>query len=346
MAMHPTNSNPTNRFLLISYPRTTSSLFTRILSLDQQPNILTTKLDGYFFLPVYILMTELGLLGKHVDTWSEDQKTQIQERHRACFKAMEEHIARAESLSKGVFIKEHIIFLSDPVVQTRVLFGNGEEESARTQRWTLGSSSQNQVDEISGIINETILSDTFLTTFKPTFLIRHPALAFPSFFRVYCDSKTRSIRPSEPDLDLPELPLIMTLRFQKSLYTFFESHIHKTDPDSPYPIILDASDITHNPDIIIRYSELIGLDPSVLKFSWEFTNDETAESQTRRMRDTLWASKGIMKDRTPMEVDIQVEAGKWKEEFGDTVAGFIQRFVVDAMEDYNFFFERRLGLSS
>ena len=64
------------------------------------------------------------------------------------------------------------------------------------------------------------------------------------------------------------------------------------------------------------------------------------------MRDTLWASKGIMKDRTPMEVDIQVEAGKWKEEFGDTVAGFIQRFVVDAMEDYNFFFERRLGLSS
>jgi hypothetical protein len=37
-------------------------------------------------------------------------------------------------------------------------------------------------------LNQTVLPDDFLLCFKPTFLIRHPALVFPSYYRAHVNT--------------------------------------------------------------------------------------------------------------------------------------------------------------
>jgi hypothetical protein len=57
---------------------------------------------------------------------------------------------------------------------------------------------------------------------------------------------------------------------------------------------------------------------------------------------TLRASKGIIKEKAPATVDIDVEAEKWKEEFGPEAAAMVEKAVRDAMPDYEYLKERRL----
>lgn len=42
--------------------------------------------------------------------------------------------------------------------------------------------------QVSSPLNQTVLPDDFLLCFKPTFLIRHPALVFPSYYREHVNT--------------------------------------------------------------------------------------------------------------------------------------------------------------
>jgi hypothetical protein len=48
-------------FFLITSPRTASNLLLRILALDKQPNVMTVRNGGYFFLRHVFLMSQLKL---------------------------------------------------------------------------------------------------------------------------------------------------------------------------------------------------------------------------------------------------------------------------------------------
>ena len=67
--------------------------------------------------------------------------------------------------------------------------------------------------------NETLFPDDFLNTLKPTFLIRHPALAFPSYYRAARRADGDQYLRSEQGQRVCRN--IMTLHWSRELYIFY-----------------------------------------------------------------------------------------------------------------------------
>ena len=82
-----------------------------------------------------------------------------------------------------MFAKEHIQGLLHPLAQHRFLFGNEKRlDSDSIRRWDLPP--LGQTDGLSHH-NDTVLSAAELVKWTPIFLIRHPALSFPFFYRIF-----------------------------------------------------------------------------------------------------------------------------------------------------------------
>lgn len=143
----------------------------------------------------------------------------------------------------------------------------------------------------------------------------------------------------------------MTWKWTRYLYDWCAEHSAASRP----PLILDAHDVIHNQDVVLRFCEMTGLDKSAVQFEW---NDDGRGEKTLRgengyvwnvqseaahiMTSTLKESKGVIKDKTPGIVDIDAEAEKWKEEFGVETAAFLERAVRDTMPDYEYLRQRCL----
>jgi hypothetical protein len=133
----------------------------------------------------------------------------------------------------------------------------------------------------------------------------------------------------------------MTMHWSRTLYDWYTT---QPTASSHQPIILDADDIMLNSDLVCRNSQTLGLDPSKLRFEWTPTGKEELEKMgraKRRMVSTISASGGIVEGKTGMGIDIDVEAGKWKEEFGEDEGVRIESWVRNAMDDYEYMRERR-----
>lgn len=67
-----------------------------------------------------------------------------------------------------------------------------------------------------------IVPDEFLLTGHPTFLIRHPALAFPSYYRIFWANRGKC---EENMTEIHEhLTASMTLRWMRQLYDWYMGH--------------------------------------------------------------------------------------------------------------------------
>ena len=125
------------------------------------------------------------------------------------------------------------------------------------------------------------------------------------------------------------------------------------------PIILDAYDVMHSPKTVLRFCEMTGLDKSLVQFEWGEKDEQSAwekgggektgtwegelvDQAARMMTETLRASKGVMKEKTPKEVNVEAEVEKWKTEFGGEVAEFLEAAVRETVGDYEYLRERRL----
>ena len=60
------------------------------------------------------------------------------------------------------------------------------------------------------------------------------------------------------------------------------------------------------------------------------------------MLSTLNASTGIIADKSAASIDITAEASKWAEEFGLARAQQLEKWVREAMPDYEYLKERRI----
>lgn len=332
-----------DRFYLITYPRSASNLLVKILALEEQPNVKMRENGGYFFLPPVLLMAELKLRGKNVEEWTKQERDRMMKSYQECFEDLEEHVRTAKAEGKIVFVKEHSTFMTEPTAPARFLFG---EDRVKEAPWTVGVSSAEAAEFTHSRLNETVLSDEFLRTWLPTFLIRHPALVFPSHYRTMRDlegveaAKTADAR----------LTLIMTLHWTRTLYDWYSQELSKSEsaPDSEvtWPLVLDADDIMTDPKVLVRFCEIVGLDPAKLRFTWmTASKDEFDQIPTyieKRMRSTLLASAGVMGGKTAINLDIEMEAEKWREEFGEHEGEKIEKLVRAAMPDYEFMKAKRL----
>ena len=328
------------RLYLITYPRSASNLLVRILALDQQSNVMSRKSGGYFFLNAFRKNSELGNKGKHINDWTEDERKGMMESFQKCFDELEEHAEAAEADGKVVFVKEHVGFIIEPTAKTRFLFG---EDSVTESPWTVKVPKTYGEKSTHSSLNETVLPDEFLQTWAPTFLIRHPALAFPSFYRTMTDTK------EEEHTTESELPLEMTLHWNRMLYEwylqYFKTLESETGSEPTWPLVLEADDIVTNPEVTKAFCKVVGMDPSKLKFSWvPATQEQLAgypNNTARRMLSTLAASAGVVDGKTAEGLDINMEAKKWGEEFGEEIGTKIEKWVREAIPDYEFMKARR-----
>ncbi|MCJ1251489.1 hypothetical protein MMC30_008723 [Trapelia coarctata] len=337
------NTDQPRQLYLITYPRSASNLLVRILSLENQPNVLSRdRGGGYFFLPFFNLGDELNNRSRHVEKWTQEERSQMMQMYQKCYDDLEEHVQRASAEGKTIFVKEHGDFMTEPTAQTRFLFG---KDSVTEFPWTVKVPSTYGSELTHSALNHTALPDQFLQTWLPTFLIRHPALAFPSHYRTIIDTKgVEAARAGERDQIL-----MMTLHWTRALYDWYTQHLSKPEPgvdsDITWPLVLEADDIMTEPEVIVRFCEIAGLDTTKLQSSWTpATEEELAKINKvgRRMFSTISASNGIVKGKTSANLDIDTEAKKWKGEFGEGEGEKIERWVRAAMPDYEFMKAKRL----
>ena len=160
--MQPQPPTP-KRFYLLSYPRTASNLLIKILALENQPSLLPNSKSEYFFvktLPWKLGPAKLG--GKAISKWSEDEKVGLKKCFRECTSELVDVCERAEREGKDIFIKEHVIWILNPVAETSWVFGEKEEEKGMNDEnsWIANDS----VAQTHSTGNETVFSDEFLKT--------------------------------------------------------------------------------------------------------------------------------------------------------------------------------------
>jgi len=356
----PTSSHP--RILLLTHPRSASNLLVRILNLPFQSDFSSPPFGGYPFFPAYqtIMSTVHGLYLKPVSTWTEAERAMVRLSYEECVRKLDSIVNEAEKMGKGVFVKDHSGFCAGPVALERLSLrairaemrkesGEGaevlEEEEEREEEdiWTITQPTASPSQEGSETpthhnpLNTTPLPDPSLLTWTPTFLIRHPALAYPSYHRAL-NNKTNTT-------PMHKLAPGCTLAYTRSLYEFFSSRNHTQQP----PILLAASDIINpntSPALLSHYCNLIGLDATKLTYTWSAATSADLEKMPDvavLMTKSLQASQGVLREKGGDEdVDVDVEVAKWKEEFGVERAGVLEVWCRESLGDWEWLWERRL----
>lgn len=329
---------PQQRFLLLTYPRTASNLLVKILALDDQPSLLPNRRKEYYFMPIIrAKMHQFRVAGKHLDEWTADERTRMMKTFQKCFDTLQKHAEIAEVQGKDAFVKEHVPWLVEPVAETKWIFG---EESIEELPWTVKA----LPEQTHSILNPTMFPDQVLKTWFPTFLIRHPALVFPSMYRTDLNLQGAGVKKSEVMRNLE-----MTMRWSRILYDWYTQEHSQSESslgdDVTWPIILDADDIMTEPELVMRYSKILGFDESKLRFLWEPASKEEWDKMHRAekaMRSTIAASAGIVEGKTSVNVDIDEEAKKWRSEFGNEDGEKMEKWVRAAMPDYEYMKTKRL----
>lgn len=339
----PTSELP-RQFYLFTHPRSGSNLLVHILNLEEQHVITSDEGGGYYFISYVDKIDEFNVRGKAINTWTQEQRAAIRSVANMCYGDLFRDIARLESEpEKTMFVKEHCEFLHSPTEHLKGYDGTfimpaKTAAAVETEAWILdgGSKSEN---------NETLFSDEFLFRWMPTFLIRHPALAYPSHFRAAKDlawSKEENLEDDEG------LQLQSSLRWIRKLYDFYDEKLPETRKQYrgvDWPVVLTGDIVMTEPETVRRFAALARLNTDKLRFQWNPASKERVEGNTKRgkrMYSTLLASTGIDRSKVANSVDIAAEASKWREEFGDRAASKIEAWVRAAMPDYEYLKARRL----
>ncbi|KAK2762078.1 hypothetical protein FQN54_001085 [Arachnomyces sp. PD_36] len=380
------------RLLLVSCPRTASNLLAKILSLPDQPNIFTNELGGYFFYDGYQSVLKDNRVYKPIAEWSAEDKDEVQKTFQKCLDNLEDYSERAKGEGKTIFAKEHAFWFSKPTALLDLMKGNNTASAASGQNGA--SSSTNGNDNGNGhtpsitltfpptypptrtfsALNQTLLPDEYLRTWKLTFIIRHPALCFPSLYRAM--NKLRNLGVLKAENFHEALATNMSMQWTRLLFDWCMQQVDaagsEEEKQAKEPVLLDANDVIHNPAAVARFCEKVGtaLDPKKLKFEWDSGNGggqgqrstasngnggssgnpittgsgeeaKAHEAAKNIMLSTLIGSSGVVKDKAPEVVDIAAEVEKWKKEFGEEDAAIVEKAVLVAMPDYEYLKARR-----
>ncbi|KAF7919359.1 uncharacterized protein EAE97_011691 [Botrytis byssoidea] len=323
--------NQRRNHLLLSSPRTASNLLVTILNLENQPDIYTTERSkhGYFFLDSFHTRKYLFAADSpHMRDWTQEDRKKSLAAHQSCFESLRDHAIAAQSEGKFAYVKEHAAWLMNPVALTKLIYN----EEVGEEGWTVKAFDS----QTRSIGNDTLLPDEFLKGWMPTFLIRHPALVIPSFLRARHDVEGLEYSRKE----WKSRKLQTSMKWSRDLYDWYCSQ------GTEEPIVLDADDIMTNRDIMVKYAKIIGADPTRLRFSWEVkpAEQDWGESTAawKRMSSTLRSSSGVLEGKTSAGLVVEEEVEKWKEEFGNEIAGELETWVRDAMPHYEHMKVKRL----
>ncbi|KAJ1328219.1 hypothetical protein MN608_07555 [Microdochium nivale] len=346
--MQATVAAQPQRHWLVTSPRTASNLLIKMLNLDAQ-GVRPSHQGGYFFkLSVFVRFPLLFHEGP-IDSWPEQDRTAVTRVMQQCLETLQDHVEASEAAGNPVFIKEHAMFVSNPAVESQFLHPQQPPQFRSPVLVTRGIASATRSE-----LNITSMPDEFLHTWTPTFLIRHPALILPSYYRTCLDhikmaAAAAAVATPPPASGLPKkkgepTDLEMSMKWIRTLYEFYAEYFSQQGRTAP--MVLDADDIMKCPSRLVpRYAELVGLDPHKVQLSWERASEKSIKGllpNERRMLDAILASSGVDASKVAGDVDIDLEVEKWRKEFGEARAQKLKTWVKAAMPDYEFLRERRM----
>ncbi|EHL03000.1 P-loop containing nucleoside triphosphate hydrolase [Glarea lozoyensis ATCC 20868] len=331
-------ANQPEKFYLLTYPRTASNLLVRILNLKEQSNILTNSRGGYYFLEVgERQLNPLRTRSAHIDAWTETERKELLDCYQACFETLDTHISDSFQVGKSVFIKEHIPWIISPAADSKLAFPSHPTTSPPICL-TPGTQSK---------FNETLFSDEWLGSWKPTILIRNPILMIPSHYRAEVDLSSPEEMAAKTAVQMVKMSTTMSRARQ--LYSWFRTKSPLCQsPDAngvQWPIILDADDIITNRGLVRNYAKLVNLDPDKLQWEWDPISPEQEEQlggAEKRMRATVNNSNGIIGGKIMKGVVLEEEIKKWKAEWGEKEGKKVEGWVQADMVDYEWLKARRL----
>jgi hypothetical protein len=326
----------------------------RVLDIHHQPNVVTNDKAGYFFHEAYLAGALKGYFNKPLGQWTDAEKAEIRDAYQQCLDRIEASSEQARRDNKIKFTKEHAFWFVNPAImldaESGTTSGSGEQQEDCFRLAFANVYGQRQTFSRN---NKTLLPDEYLRTWQFAFLIRHPALAWPSMYRAM--RKISNLGILDDDGINGSFVSNMTFRWTRYLYDWCLEQSKSNG--SSVPLILDAHDVIHNQDVVLRFCEETGLDKNAVQFEWKDDNinqlmlrlqnsqnevSDYEKEANKIMTSTLRTSSGIIKDKTPATVDIEAEVEKWKEEFGPEGAAMIERTVWAAMPDYEYLREKRL----
>ncbi|KAF7186493.1 hypothetical protein HII31_12195 [Pseudocercospora fuligena] len=182
--------------------------------------------------------------------------------------------------------------------------------------------------------NPTRYPDDFFRSLTPIFLIRHPALVIPSYYKQQRD--TLHLEASDECLTA-----FTTQRFTRLVFDVFRA---KAGSDEP-PLVIDAKDLVHETMLTMeKLCERLGLDPNGVQYNWspvppdQWPNMPMSELGMLFFTD-LWGSGRVYgSGEKAMEdtLDLDHETKKWSDEFGEDTAKHLRRLVDEDMPHYEY----------
>lgn len=342
------NHEPSRRILLVSVPRTASNLLLKILNIPNQPGILTNPRAGYFFHGAFEAAAKNGRLEKPLSQWTAEEKSETKAAFQDGLDELEAYTTRARAENKTMFAKEHAFWFLNPGAFTGCL--NNTDSTDDLSEFHVSVPEYYGSTQTFSTNNNTVFSDEYLRTWRLAFIIRHPALAWPSMYRAM---QKMSKAGFVDDDGVKGISIAnMTLEWTRKLYDWCSAQ-----PDeSVTPLVIDANDVILNPGAVAKFCEMAGLDAASMQFEWsgatkcdgisDCAKSGDAHEEKRRQGhaiflSTLNDSTGVVKDKAQV-VDIDTEVAKWRVEFGDEIAGMIEKATRDSMSDYEYLKEHSI----
>ncbi|KAL4893207.1 hypothetical protein BDV59DRAFT_202171 [Aspergillus ambiguus] len=323
---------PSRRVFLLSQPRMTSNLLTRLLGLENQPDTYYDEDRSYPFVDLDHLDAVMQLQSKHSEEWTEDEKSQIRKGYQRCFDKLDQYLADGEAEGKIVFAKEHCNLLWRP---------DSSIDDRFSDEFLVSLPSRHRADN-SLPRNPTVLPSTYLGIWKPIFLVRHPALAFASYYRAFSrlyESRHRAglCRKAQDKYISSQL----SFSFTRRLYDWYVEYATVKNDMSVAPVLLDADDYINNPELIGHLAHVLGLNESSVQYTWSPRRHHLANPHTEIWKRTVASSSCVRKDKVAGDLDIEEQSKKWRAEFGEKGAEILRGRVIDAMPDYEYLKSRR-----
>ncbi|KFY13110.1 hypothetical protein V492_03487 [Pseudogymnoascus sp. VKM F-4246] len=310
---------------VLSHPRTASNLFMKIFK--SHPDVVPAE---YPFLDVFFHGNEpqSSYKGPKVEEARTEflKKTGVPKSYQEAFEKLEEDIRKAGEQNKVAFVKEHVLILLKPSVIDNNL------ETPRPPHVAPHLQPKDAVVRVS--TNPTLLPDDLMLSVSPIFLIRHPALAFSSWYKT-----VRSVY--DAGVDNPDFPVGATFQWTRILYDWYLNSSSEPSSGSPEtqcrkPTVIDADDTMSDRAVLERLCHQLQLDPEKLSFEWQ-----PMTTGLHPFLSSIQQSTGVDMSKLSKGVDIKQEFVKWEQEFGSHVAQRLLHFVELAMPDYEYLLAQR-----
>ncbi|KGQ06936.1 hypothetical protein BBAD15_g7724 [Beauveria bassiana D1-5] len=206
--------------------------------------------------------------------------------------------------------------------------------------------------------NPTMLTDAYLVSFVPIFLIRHPALMVDSWFR----ASTRAGHPPDPCLTTRASidPCLTTrargrgLGLARELYDWYAAMLLTTatsdesrSPPPPtlgckgVPIVVDADDVLEG-DTVPRLTAVIGMDPAQVLRGWEAQSTEGMVPLDKSYMQGICDSTGIDTSKSARRLDIEAMYRSWRETYGDEVAEYMVKVTESDLPNYEYMKSKKM----